>query len=272
MSDNKKYYYLKLKENFFDSDDMIILESMQDGVIYSNILLKLYLRSLKYDGRLMFNERIPFNSTMLSQVTRQSVGNIEKAVKLFEELGLIEIMDNGAIYMTEIQNFIGKSSTEADRKREWRTKIDSEKYAITTDGQMSGQMSDKNPPEKEIKKEIDIEIEESSKKSDKTPYSEIIDYLNQKTNKSYKTTQKWKDLIKARWNEGQRVDDFKKVIDVKCSQWINDSNMNKYLRPQTLFGNKFDEYLNEYVPKIESSRISDIERTQRELREVYEQQ
>ena len=61
MSDNKKYYYLKLKDNFFDSDEMIILESMQDGYIYSNILLKLYLRSLKNDGKLMLNDKIPFN-------------------------------------------------------------------------------------------------------------------------------------------------------------------------------------------------------------------
>ena len=82
--------------------------------------------------------------------------------------------------------------------------------------------------------------------SEKIPYSEIISYLNQVTNKKYKVTQKWKDLIKARWNEGQRVDDFKKVINVKSYQWLNDSNMNKYLRPQTLFGNKFDDYLQEY--------------------------
>lgn len=166
MSDNKKYYYLKLKENFFDSDEMIILESMPDGVVYSNILLKLYLRSLKSEGRLMFNERIPFNSTMLSQVTRQSIGDVEKAVQLFKELGLIEIMDNGAIYMTEIQNFIGRSSTEADRKREFRARIESEKLGISYDGQMSGQMSDKNPPEieLEIEKELEIKIEKEKKK------------------------------------------------------------------------------------------------------------
>lgn len=173
MSDNKKYYYLKLKENFFDSDEMIILESMPDGVVYSNILLKLYLRSLKNEGRLMFNERIPFNSTMLSQVTRQSVGDVEKAVQLFKELGLIEIMDNGAIYMTEIQNFIGRSSTEADRKREFRARIDSEKLGISCNGQMSGQMSDKNPPEIEIEKEkeldIEKEIENKKKPTSKKP-------------------------------------------------------------------------------------------------------
>jgi len=83
MADNKKYYYLKLKDNFFDSDEMIILESMPDGYIYSNILLKLYLRSLKYQGRLMFNDKIPFNSTMLAQVTRHSVGDVEKSIRIF---------------------------------------------------------------------------------------------------------------------------------------------------------------------------------------------
>lgn len=93
--------------------------------------------------------------------------------------------------------------------------------------------------------------------SEKIPYSEIISFLNQVTNKKYKVTQKWKDLIKARWNEGQRVDDFKKVISVKSSQWLNDSNMNKYLRPQTLFGNKFDDYLQEYREPAKPKQTKD---------------
>ena len=50
MSDNRKYYYLKLKENYFDEDAIVLLESMQDGILYSNILLKLYLKSLKNGG------------------------------------------------------------------------------------------------------------------------------------------------------------------------------------------------------------------------------
>jgi predicted phage replisome organizer len=69
MSDNKKYYYLKLRDNFFDNDDIAILESMPDGILYSNILLKLYLRSLKNNGKLMFNDRIPYNAQMLSTIT-----------------------------------------------------------------------------------------------------------------------------------------------------------------------------------------------------------
>ena len=54
MADNRKYYYLKLKEDFFDTDEMKILESMKDGYLYSNILLKLYLKSLSNSGRLMY--------------------------------------------------------------------------------------------------------------------------------------------------------------------------------------------------------------------------
>ena len=156
MSDNKKYYYLKLRENFFDNDDVAILESMPDGILYSNILLKLYLRSLKNNGKLMFNDRIPYNAQMLSTITRQPVAVVEKAVGIFKEMGLIEVLDNGAIYMLDIQNFIGSSNTEADRKREYRRKIALEKDQKLL-GHLSGQMSDEQAPE--IEKEIEIEIE-----------------------------------------------------------------------------------------------------------------
>ncbi|WP_337814397.1 phage replisome organizer N-terminal domain-containing protein [Intestinibacter sp.] len=142
MSDNQKYYYLKLVDNFFDRDEMIILESMPDGYLYSNILLKLYLRSLKNTGKLMFNDRIPYNSTMLANVTRHPVAVVEKAVDIFRQLGLVEILDNGAIYMLDIQDFIGKSSTEADRKRNYRRRIDEEKKQLSEGkGQTAGQMS-----------------------------------------------------------------------------------------------------------------------------------
>jgi uncharacterized phage protein (TIGR02220 family) len=78
------------------------------------------------------------------------------------------------------------------------------------------------------------------------PYVEIINYLNDVANKNFRsTTKKTKDLIKARWNEGFRFEDFKKVIDNKVKDWKHDPHMNKYLRPETLFGTKFESYLNE---------------------------
>ena len=76
----------------------------------------------------------------------------------------------------------------------------------------------------------------------------IVGYLNEKTDSHYKaTTPKTKQLVQARLKEGFSVDDFKTVIDKKTATWLNDSKMNKYLRPLTLFGTKFEDYLNEKV-------------------------
>ncbi|WP_270318192.1 phage replisome organizer protein [Lactococcus petauri] len=192
MADNKKYYYMRLKENFFDSDEMIILENMDngDGIIYSNILLKLYLRSLKYEGRLMFNERIPFNPQMLSTIVRHPVGVVEKALKAFIDLGLVEIMDNGAIYMLDIQNFIGKTTTEADRKKKYRARIAQEKGNVLGSGQMSRQTSDKRTPEteKELEKELKIDIDIENR--EKEPTSLLAEFLNLFINFSSKNLSK----------------------------------------------------------------------------------
>jgi predicted phage replisome organizer len=176
MADDKKYYYLKLKDNFFDSDALIILENMQDGYLYSNILLKLYLRSLKDLGRLMFNSRIPYNAEILSQITRHKVGVMEKALTVFVDLELIDVLDNGAIYMTDIQNFIGKSSTEADRKRLDYNRIKDEKVLI-------GETSEKPTLEKELDLELetetDIELKKEKPKSEKVIFFDrVIEYCN----------------------------------------------------------------------------------------------
>ena len=117
LSDNKKYYYIRLKDSFFDSDEMKVMESMKDGYLYGNILLKLYLRSLKNNGCLMLNERIPYNAEMLATITGHQVGTVKQALTVFKDLGLIEVLDNGAIYMLDIQNFIGSGSSDGDSKR-----------------------------------------------------------------------------------------------------------------------------------------------------------
>ena len=190
MSDNKKYYYLRLKDNFFDSDELKILESMKDGYLYSNILLKLYLRSLKNDGKLVVNERIPYSADMLASVTGHQVGTIKQALSVFKDLGLIDVLDNGAIYMLDIQNFIGKGSSEADRKREYRQRIETDRTNVQTNLR---QISDKNPPEIEIELEKDIEIEkeiDSSAKStttkrkrfEKPTLSQITQYCLERNN------------------------------------------------------------------------------------------
>ncbi len=112
MADNRKYYYLKLKENFFDSDSIVLLEDMKDGILYSNILLKLYLKSLKNGGKLQLDEHIPYTAQMIATLTRHQIGTVERALEIFRQLGLVEQLDRGAFYMTDIELMIGQSSTQ----------------------------------------------------------------------------------------------------------------------------------------------------------------
>ncbi len=242
MADNKKYYYLKLKENFFDSDAMIVLESMQDGYLYSNILMKLYLRSLKNEGKLMFNDRIPYNAEILAQVTRHKVGVVEKAIQIFQELDLIEILENGAIFILDIQNFIGQSSTEADRVRVYRNKIEAEKKALsgacTNVRTNVRQTYDKCAPEiekdldlekeREIEKELERDI--TPKEKDNTPKGEMISkpkidyqkFVNYWNNtcldlpKVIKLTKSRKQAIRLRLNEFGE-DEILRAIDETAS-------------------------------------------------------
>lgn len=86
---------------------------------------------------------------------------------------------------------------------------------------------------------------------------EIIDYLNNKIGSNYRyKTESTNKLIRARLNEGFTVDDFKQVINTKCAGWINDPKMSGYLRPSTLFGNKFEQYLNEKVKQSAQSQVT----------------
>ena len=139
MADNRKYYYLKLKESYFDEDAIVLLESMQDGMLYSNILLKLYLKSLKNGGKLQLDENIPYTAQMIATITRQQVGTVERALQIFMKLGLVEPLQNGALYMSNIELLIGQSSTEGERKRRARRALQEQKA-------LPEAVADKRPP------------------------------------------------------------------------------------------------------------------------------
>ena len=206
MADNKKYYYLKLKENFFDSDSMVLLESMQDGILYSNILMKMYLKSLKNNGKLVLNDVIPYSTQMIATVTRHQVGTVEKAIEVFKQLGLIDVLDGGTIYMSDIELFVGQSSTEGDRKRAERLRLKQ------SDNLQIGQMSDIHPPE--IEKEIEIEIDKENR--DRVNYQQIADMYNATCVSFPRLTvlsEKRKKAIKARLRK-YSVDDIQRVFEM----------------------------------------------------------
>ena len=158
---------MRLKDNYFDGDKQRMLESKKNGYEYSTILLKLYLKSLKNDGCLKYSDKIPYDAKTLSTVTGHKEQRIKEALAVFQELDLIEVLDSGEIFMLDIQNFIGKTSTEGDRKRAYRKRISDLK---------SGHLSDIRPPEieKESKSKIKIDAEiTETKESNKIYFSDF---------------------------------------------------------------------------------------------------
>lgn len=140
MSENRKYYYLKLKENFFTTEKMVILESAQDGLLYSNLLLKMYLMSLKHNGVLMLGDGLPHTPQTIATFARHQIGTVERALKLFTEFGFVEVLTDGAYYMADIQLLIGQSSTEGERKKKERMRLKRQKL-------LPSGPADKCPPE-----------------------------------------------------------------------------------------------------------------------------
>ena len=161
MSENKKYYYMKLKENFFTSERMVVLEMMPDGILYSNLLLKMYLMSLKHNGVLLLHENLPHTPQTIATFTRHQIGTVERALQIFLKLGFVELLTDGAYYMPDIQLLVGRSSTEAKRKRRERLRLQAQKL-------LSNSKADICPPEnrdKEIREQkcaqtniIDLQI------------------------------------------------------------------------------------------------------------------
>ena len=103
-----------------------------------------------------------------------------------------------------------------------------------------------------------IDIYSPAKAEPNIPFKEICEHLNKLTNSNYRSSsKKTQELIKARFNEGYTLDDFKIVIEKKCVEWMN-TDMQKYLRPETLFGTKFEGYLNQQV-HIKELTTKDLE-------------
>ena len=116
----KRYYWLKLDRRFFKRHDIRIVEAMPNGKDYILFYLKLLCESVSHDGELRFSEAIPYNEQMLAIVTETNVDVVKAALKTFSELNMIEILDDGTLYMTESQKMLGSEGDSAGRMRKMR--------------------------------------------------------------------------------------------------------------------------------------------------------
>ena len=185
MSENKKYFYLKLKDSFFSSEEMMMLENLPDGLVYQNIYLRMCLLSLKNDGALTFKNMIPYDLQMLSTVLRINIATMKMAIELFEKLGLITKTDNEVLFMSDIQTLIGKSSTEAERIATYRRRI----AGCTKSVQMLQSCTPKTELELELKTKTELELELKTKteleqkKFQKPTVEQIAQYCRERNNK-----------------------------------------------------------------------------------------
>lgn len=179
----------------------------------------------------------------LAYETGLSIQKVRTALKKLETTGELTIKTTNKYTVICVKNYelYQQNETEQQTEQQTNNKQITNKQQ-TNNKQITTNKNDKN--DKNDKKYIDIDIVES----DHIPYKEIVDYLNQRCGTSYRhTTRKTRDLIRARWKEGFKLDDFYMVIDKKAAEWQNDPKMSKYLRPETLFGPKFEGYLNQPV-------------------------
>lgn len=247
---NKRYYWLKLKEDFFEDDTIAFIEEQENGKEYVIFYLKLVLKSLAREGHLIRyvgEMMMPYDIKALAKLTNTDFDTVRSAMDLFVQIGLITKLDTGEIYMNQIEEMIGTETNKAALMRELRAKRKENEVLP------GNNVTEVLPEVTESYTEIDIELEKEIDKDKDTlsgnptalPYKEIIDYLNAAANKKYRhSTPKTKNLIQARYKENFDVNDFKKVIDIKTKEWLK-SDMERYLRPETLFGTKFESYLNQ---------------------------
>ncbi|MEC1650128.1 phage replisome organizer N-terminal domain-containing protein [Bacillus vallismortis] len=256
--------WIKLSTQMFEDEKIKLIEQMPESDTILIIWVKLLSQAGKTNasGYIYLSENIPYTEEMLAAIFGRPLGTVRLALQTFRQFGMIDITDDNYISISNWEKYQNldrlEEIREQNRIRKQRQR-DKQKL-LSIDKSMSRDVTEKVTPshatdiDKELDKEKDKDIlsgkpdgaSSSKKEKEEIPYKLIIDLLNKVAGTRYRhTTPKTKKDIKARWNEGFRFEDFKHVILVKTEEWLNDPAMNRFLRPETLFGTKFESYLNQ---------------------------
>lgn len=201
---DKKYYWLKLKRDFFKRHDVRIIEELPNGKEYLLFYLKLLVESIDHEGELRFSDTIPYNEQMLSVITNTNIDVVRSAMKLFVELKMIEVLADETIYMSEVSKLIGSETKWAEKKR------------LQRKGDNVPLLSQECPIEKEIEKEKDTDKEKEVIKPQKRftkPTLEEVEAYCQERNKGV-DPQRWYDYYSSNgWKVGKNpMKDWKAAV------------------------------------------------------------
>lgn len=278
MAKTKIYFWLKVDKKFFDNLFIKRLKNMPGGYTMTVIYIRLMLESLEDDCILYYEGYFDSLVQELALKLDVSEDDINMTVAYFTRCGLIQI-DDGHATLSQAKAMVESETNWSKYKREQRKQAPN--VARLENVQNSWTNSNSCPTEIEKENRVNSKsnnlyldnilsgnpdftfptwLEETGIKDlEKTKYKELwipIVYLNQVANKRYKFVDKTKRLLLARFKEGYTLEDFKQVIDIKTAEWKDSPEFSKYLRPETLFGSKFDGYLNQ-KPKTIKGKSED---------------
>ena len=279
MAKTKIYFWLKVDKKFFDNLFIKRLKNMPGGYTMTVIYIRLMLESLEDDCILYYEGYFDSLVQELALKLDVSEDDINMTVAYFTRCGLIQIDDDGHATLSQAKAMVESETNWSKYKREQRKQAPN--VARLENVQNSWTFSNLCPTEKEKENRVNSKsnnlyldnilsgnpdftfptwLEETAIKDlEKTKHKELwipIAYLNQVANKRYKFVDKTKRLLLARFKEGYTLEDFKQVIDIKTAEWKDSPEFSKYLRPETLFGSKFDGYLNQ-KPKTIKGKSED---------------
>ena len=279
MAKTKIYFWLKVDKKFFDNLFIKRLKNMPGGYTMTVIYIRLMLESLEDDCILYYEGYFDSLVQELALKLDVSEDDINMTVAYFTRCGLIQIDDDGHATLSQAKAMVESETNWAKYKRDQRK--NSQNLPKLENVQNKKTISNSCPTEIEIENRVNSKsnilyldnilsgnpdftfptwLEENARKDlEKTKHKELwipIAYLNQVANKRYKFVDKTKRLLLARFKEGYTLEDFKQVIDIKTAEWKDSPEFSKYLRPETLFGSKFDGYLNQ-KPKTIKGKSED---------------
>lgn len=192
-TEEKKRYWLKLDKDFLKSSQIKVIKNMPNGKDYVIFYLALMLESVETIGHLRFSNLVPYNEEMLASVTDTNVDIVRTAVKIFESLGLMEILDDGTIYMTQVAEMTGKESESAERVRRYRLK-QKQQLALQCNGNVTNSNDNKEEDKQSTENKEDVQEDLLQ-----TTTNNIFNYIEQNFGRTiapieYETIKNWLSL------------------------------------------------------------------------------
>lgn len=225
----KKYYWLKLKRDFFKRHDIRIIEELPNGKEYLLFYLKLLVESIDHEGSLRFSDTIPYNDQMLSVITNTNIDIVRSAMKLFVDLKMMDVLDDETIYMAEVNNMIGSAADNDNANRQRRFRERQKRLALSSGYDAVTENNESKSIEKEIDTEIEKEIEKKPQKRFVKPtLDEVKAYCLERNNGV--DAEKWYNHYSANgWKVGKNpMKDWKAAV--RTWERSDDGGKPKYQR------------------------------------------